>query len=180
GAENRTDGHDARNKPAQYRDERSHACGLFRVVVNFAGNVDVQTRIAGQRVLQLLKSGRRSEVHGNGLRKRVGTFRGAVEEVSVAPNFGIEGAAARVENAYDLPAYATEPNGASQGQSRIGRSGVFTNDEFGQARLEHAALYDFDVLADGKNVGGDAAKLNVRVGAGGNQRNRRHQDRLLC
>src|SRR5216684_7547485 len=30
-AENRTDGHDSGNKAAQYGDERSHACGLFRV-----------------------------------------------------------------------------------------------------------------------------------------------------
>src|SRR5260370_9433123 len=123
-AENRTDGHDHRNKPARYRDERSHACGLLSGVVDFAGYVDVQTRIAGERVLQLLKRGRRSAVHRNGLRKSVRTFIGAVGEAGVAPNFGIEGAAAHLENAHDCPAYATEPNGASQGQPRISRSCV--------------------------------------------------------
>ena len=98
--------------------------------------------------------------------------------MGVAPNFGIEGTATRIENAHDLPACATEPNGVSQSQARIGRLGVFTDDEFGQTRPEHTALDDFDVAANGKDVRRDTTKFNVGVGAGGKQRNRRHQDSL--
>src|SRR5260370_16874955 len=45
-AENRTDGHDSGNKPAQYGAERSHPCGLFTVEVTFPDYADVQTRLA--------------------------------------------------------------------------------------------------------------------------------------
>src|SRR6266478_6963456 len=168
-AENSTDGHDQGDEPAQNGDELGHAGGLFRVVVDFASYVDIQTRIGGERVLQLLKGGRRSKVHGNGLGQIVRTVIGAVKKVGVAPNFGIKGTATRIENAHDLPTCATEPNGASQSQARIGRLGVFTDDEFGQTRLEHAAVNDFDIAADGKDVRRDTTKLNVGVGAGGKQ-----------
>src|ERR1700680_2224998 len=51
GAEDRTDGHDCGDKPAQDGYERGHARGLFSVVIDFARYVDIQTRIGGERVL---------------------------------------------------------------------------------------------------------------------------------
>ena len=98
----------------------------------------------------------------------------------VAPNFRIEGATAGVKDAHHLPLYATKPNGASQSQARIGRLGILADDEFGQTMPEHAALDDFDVAANRKDVRRDTTKFNVGVRAGGTQRNRRHQDSLRC
>src|SRR6202007_2033468 len=80
----------------------------------------------------------------------------------------------------DLPTYGTEINGAAQSQSRIGGRGVLTDDEFGKTGLEHAAFYNFDIAANGKDVGRDATKLNVGVGTGGTQWNRGHQDSFGC
>src|SRR5258707_384322 len=179
-AENRADGHDDGNGPAQSRDEGSHARGLFRVVVDFAGYVDVQTRIASKRVLQLLKGNRRSQVCRHGLRNSVRAIIGAVKKVGVAPDFGVKGTTARVENSHDLPTYGTKSNGVSQSQARIGCFGIFTDDEFGYTGGEHTPLYYCDIAANGKDVRRDTTKLHVGVGAGGTKRNRRHQDCLGC
>src|SRR4029077_10980531 len=116
-AENRTEGHDQGDKPAQSGDEQGHAGGLFSVVVDFASHVDIQTRIGGERVLQLFKGGRRSEVHCNGLGQSVRTVIGGVKKGGAPPNLGIEGTATRIENAHDLPTYATEPNCVPQSQA---------------------------------------------------------------
>src|SRR5260370_2970449 len=114
-AKNRTKRHDPRYKTDQNGDELGHACGLFGVVVDFASYVHIQTPIGGECILQLLKGGRRSEVHGNGLRKSFGPRGvGCVEETGVAPNFGIKRTATRIESADDLPTCATEPNCVSQ------------------------------------------------------------------
>src|SRR6266513_487912 len=167
GAKDRADGHDQRDEPAKYGDELGHARRLLSVVVDFASYVHTQARIGGESVSQLLKGGRGSEVHGNGLRKSVGTLIGAIQEVGVAPNLGIEGASTGVKDAHHLPTYAAETNCASQSQARIGRLGVFADDEFGQTRPKHAALDDFDIAANGKNVWRDTATLNDGIRAGG-------------
>src|SRR4029077_15472243 len=89
GAKDRADSHDRRDKSAQYGNELGHARGLLGVIVDFAVYIDIQTRIGGESVLQFLKSSGRSEMHGNGLGKSVRTIVGAVQEMGVAPHFGI-------------------------------------------------------------------------------------------
>src|SRR4029077_415885 len=149
------------NEPAQDGDERGHARGLFSVVIDFAGHVDIQARIGGERVLQLLEGRRRSEVHGHRLGDSVRTVIGAVEKVGIAPNFGIEGAATRVERAYHFPTYCTEGDCASQSQTRISGPGIFADDEFGDPRLKHSAFNDLDIAADGHDGRRNATKLDV-------------------
>ncbi len=94
--------------------------------------------------------------------------------MGVAPNFGIEGAPAGVKNAHHLPTGAAERNGVSHSQSRIGRLGVLADDNFVQTVPEHAAFDDSYILANGKDVRRDTAKLNVRIRAGRTQWDRRH------
>ncbi len=54
----------------------------------------------------------------------------------------------------------------------------FPTTSFGKSWLEHAALDDFGISADGQDVGGNAANLNVGIGAGALKREGRDDDDL--
>ena len=107
-AEDCADGHDARDQAAEDRDQLRHARGLLGVVVDFAADIDRQARVGGDGVLELLQRVGRSKVHGDGLEDIAGALVDVVEHAGVAPDFGIEGAAAGVEYADHFPLAATE------------------------------------------------------------------------
>ena len=56
-------------------------------------------------------------MHGDGLEDVGGALVNVVEHAGVAPNFGIEGAAASIENAHDLPVAAAKIDGIADGQT---------------------------------------------------------------
>ena len=115
---------------------------------------------------------------GNGLKKRIRPLISLGEQTRVGPNFRIEGTAAGVENSNDLPLHGAQPNGVVEGQAGIGGIRVFADDDFGEARSEHAALDDLDLLADVEDVGRNPAQFHIGVGARGNQGNGSHEHGL--
>src|SRR5664280_2789317 len=95
-----------------------------------------------------------------------GAFIDVVEDAAVAPNLGIKSRAASVEYSHDGPFATAKAYLISHCESGITVGGVTSDDQFGKAGLERATLNNLDVAAHGKNVGRNAAHLDVRVGAG--------------
>src|SRR5216683_3186501 len=168
-AEDGADGHDGGHESTENGNELGHARGLLGVVVDFAADIDVEARVGGDSVFELLQGIGGREMDGDGLEDVGGALVDVIEDARVAPDFGIEGAAAGIEHADDLPMAAAEINGVADGQTGIAGVGVFADDQLGKARAKHAALNDFGVGADGEDVGGNAANLHVGIGAGGAQ-----------
>ena len=99
-----------------------------------------------------------------------------IEHARIGPDFGIERAAAGVEHADDLPVAATEIHGVAESQAGVGAVGIFADDQFGQAGVEHAAFDDLHVAANVHDVGRNAADLNVGICAGRFEREGRDDD----
>ena len=117
-AENRANGHDRGNESTQHGDELGHGGGLLGVVVNFAIDVDIHARIGSDSVLELLKSGGRSQMNGGGLKDIGRAFEDFVEDLGVAPDFGVESGAARVKDADNFPMAAGKINFVADGEAR--------------------------------------------------------------
>src|SRR5277367_4502818 len=142
------DAHDERDEGAQNRDEPSQDHGLARVVVGFGLDFDGEARVGGQRIFQLGERGWRGEPHRDGLKKIFGAFVDLIDDAAVGPNFGVESAAAGVENADDIPGTAAECRGLAEFEAGVSGSDIFPDDEFGEAGLEEAA---FDHMNVGPN-----------------------------
>ena len=99
-----------------------------------------------------------------------------IQHAGVGPDFGIERAAAGIEDADDLPVAAAEINGVAESQTGVGAVGIFADDQLGQAGIEHAAFDDLHVAPNIHHVGRNAADLNVGIGAGRFERERRDDD----
>src|SRR5580698_9788604 len=177
-AENRADGHDECDQAAEDGDEARHGGGLLGVVINFTEHIQIQARVGADGILELLQSGRGSEVHRGRLIDVGGALVHVVEYARVRPYLGIERAAARVKNADDAPVAAAELHGIAKRQAGVGFIGVRADDQFGQARLKHLSLNDFDVAAYCEHIRRNAAHLDVGVGSGGAQRKGSDHDDL--
>src|ERR1019366_6260700 len=95
-----------------------------------------------------------------------GAFINVVEDAAVAPNFGIKSRAASVEYPCNRPFAAAEAHLISHRQAGIAVGGIAAHDQFGKARLKHAALNNPDIGSNGEDVGRNAAHLYVSVRAG--------------
>jgi len=102
---------------------------LLRVIVNLADSVDVELRVGGNRILERLEGRGRIEVDGGGLKNVGRAQQDLVEDFGVAPDFGVEGRAARIEDADDLPVAPAKIDGIADGQPGIGFGSVFPDDE---------------------------------------------------
>ncbi len=99
-----------------------------------------------------------------------------IEHAGVGPDFGIERTSACIEDANDLPVAAAEIHGVAESQAGVGAVGILADDQLGQAGIEHAAFDDLHVAPNVHHVRRNAADLNVGIGAGRFERERRDDD----
>ena len=111
---------------------------------------------------------------GDRLEDVVGALINVGKDAAVAPDFGVEGRPASVENSHDGPRPSAEGHFVSHRQARIRARSIAAGDQFGKAGAEHAALDDLDHLAHGEDVGGNATNLHIRVRTRRAQREGRH------
>ena len=112
----------------------------------------------------MVVGGRGIEAHGNRLVEIFGSFVNLVQHAAIGPDFGVEGAAAGVENADDIPGLAAEIDGLAEFETFVSRFDILADDQFGEAGLKKAAFDDFYVGADFKCFFRYAADLNIGVG----------------
>ncbi len=165
GGKDRSDPHHQGHEKAQEPDEVGQGPRLGPIIVGLPGDLDRQARVGRERVLEAGQGRRRFEAHGRRLEDVRRPLVDLAENVGVAPYLGVEGAAAGVEDADDLPCAAAEPDTAAESESPIGLDGVRADDELGQARLEEPPGLETDVGADGEGPRRDAPDLDVGVRA---------------
>src|SRR6202166_3339175 len=101
-----------------------------------------------------------------------------IEHTRVAPDFRIEGAAARIEDTHYGPVAAAKPNGIVESQPAVSTGGIVAHDQLGKTRLEHATLNDLYVLADGEHIRRNSANMYVGISTSRAQRKRRDRNAL--
>jgi hypothetical protein len=97
---------------------------------------------------------------------------------AVSESFRVEGAAASVKNADDIPGAPAEVHWLTHFQTTVGGRDILADYQFSEARGEEATLDDVYIAAHFQRFGGDPANLDVGVGAGREQRERRDYDNL--
>ena len=116
-------------------------------------------------------------MHGHGLEDVLRPLVGLVEHVGVAPHLGVERGAAGVEVPHHRPGAAPEPEGLPETEAGVGGRRVPADHQLGQAGLEEPPRGHPHRLAHLEDPRGDTPHLDVGVGAGRGERERRdHHD----
>src|SRR5215467_510236 len=102
-----------------------------------------------------------------GLKKGIRPVVSGGKQMRVSPNLRIKGAAARVKDSHYLPAHLAKSKAVAELQTGVCVSGILSHNHFGEARLKHPSLGNFDLLADLEHIGRNATKLHIGVRARG-------------
>ena len=109
-------------------------------------------RIFNDSVLEGIEGVTRCEMYGGRLKNVVGPLQNFVQDFRIAPDFGVERRAARIENADDFPVPAAQVERVAQFHARVCFRRVLADNQLCKPRLEHAALIQFYEGPDGEHV----------------------------
>src|SRR5260370_1207979 len=166
-AKHSSNSHDEGNHSSEELDHPCEDCRLRGVIVTLVAYVHVHAWIRADCILELLQTARRCQVHSYRLERVLRAVIDLVENRGIAPDFGIKGRTACVEDSDDAPGSSAERDAVAEREPGVSLIDIASDHELRQSGLEESSLDDLDVVADFECLRRDTPYLDVGIGAGG-------------